>query len=807
MKNRRPISHALPLALVAIFLLPPAGQAADWLQWGGPAGDFTVEVEGLAEWWPADGPETLWKRPLGEGYSSILHQGDRLFTMYRDGEHEVVVALEAGTGATIWEHRYVPDLWPDMTHAFGRGPNATPAIVGDRIVAIGISGQMRCLDLASGELLWKHDLPAEFGRRERVEEYGYSGSPLHYQGKIIVLVGGTDHGVVAFDPADGSVSWKSPPGGISYAPATLTTLGGRDQLVYFSPQGVVALDPSTGRLLWESPMEFNNGNHLTPIVKCDENHIWVGSQFPTGGGRLLEIRLEDGTWTANQVWFETYLRAAHWTSIRIGDFIYGSTGGNSLSVLTAFNWKTGEVAWRRRGFHKAQSLYADGKLLFLDEAGQLVLARISPTGLDVLASAEVTESVSWTLPTLVGTRLYLRDQAHILALDLAETGGVRHERRPDEPSLDESVLLGELGKLVRQIDGAENKKQLIDEFIARQEAFPIVEDDSLVHFVFRGDVPDVAVSGNFLERGRVEPLHLVPGTDFYFRSYRFPPAALFEYRFNIFDDGLPDPLNPRRLTDSGEGSSVLTTAGWIEPVHLREPTGARGRLETFTWASDILENEREIKVYLPPGYDADDERYPVVVVNYGDQALEQGKWANSLDNLIGGSVAPLIGVFLPRVSFDEYGPRLAQFTDAIARELIPYLDEHYRTLPGARNRAITGIASGGFASVFLALQAPELIGKVAVQSFYFREEAEAELRSLITAGSEATTFFYVEWSLNDLEIDQAGIHSEKHSRALAKLLGENGYGLVIHEVSDGAGWGSWRARTDRILESFFPLGD
>ncbi len=101
MKNKRPIAHALLLSLVAIFLLSPAGRAADWLQWGGPAGDFTVEVEGLAEWWPADGPKTLWKRPLGEGYSAILYQGGRLFTMYRDGEHEVVVSLDAQTGAHL----------------------------------------------------------------------------------------------------------------------------------------------------------------------------------------------------------------------------------------------------------------------------------------------------------------------------------------------------------------------------------------------------------------------------------------------------------------------------------------------------------------------------------------------------------------------------------------------------------------------------------------------------------------------------------------------------------------------------------
>ena len=92
-----------------------------------------------------------------------------------------------------------------------------------------------------------------------------------------------------------------------------------------------------------------------------------------------------------------------------------------MSFLAAFNWKTAAIAWRERGYHKAQSLYVDGKLLFLDEEGKLTIARVTPEGLDVLASAQITESISWTLPTLVSTKLYLRDNKHILAVDLAKT--------------------------------------------------------------------------------------------------------------------------------------------------------------------------------------------------------------------------------------------------------------------------------------------------------------------------------------------------------------------------------------------------
>lgn len=172
---------------------------------------------------------------------------------------------------------------------FGPGPNATPLIVEDRIISIGIAGQVHCLDLASGKLLWKRNLPAEFGRRKRVEEYGYSGSPLRYNNSVIVQVGGNDPSVIAIDPKDGSTVWKSGPGGISYAQASLIKLAGQDPFIYFSPEGVNGLDPATDQLLWHWEIPFDNGNHLTPIVQCNESRIWVSSQFNSGGGRLLEI--------------------------------------------------------------------------------------------------------------------------------------------------------------------------------------------------------------------------------------------------------------------------------------------------------------------------------------------------------------------------------------------------------------------------------------------------------------------------------------------------------------------------------------
>ena len=94
--------------LVVCLLAVSVGNAAglEWPQFGGPRGNFTVEAAGLANAWGFFGPKKLWIRDLGEGYSSIAVDGPVLYTMYRTGHDEVVLAADANAGKTLWEYRY-----------------------------------------------------------------------------------------------------------------------------------------------------------------------------------------------------------------------------------------------------------------------------------------------------------------------------------------------------------------------------------------------------------------------------------------------------------------------------------------------------------------------------------------------------------------------------------------------------------------------------------------------------------------------------------------------------------------------------
>ena len=392
---------------------------ADWLQWGGPGRNFMPDATGLASSWPSGGPKRLWTRALGEGHSAILVEGGRLYTMYRPLVHrsqeEVVAALDAATGKTAWEFKYAAPT-DGLDFSQGAGPHATPLIAGNRLYATSSRKELFALDKATGQRVWSHDFMKEYGASSPGR--GYSCSPLLYNGTIIVTVGGPGQAVAAFDRQTGALAWKA--GDFEMAPASpiLIDVDGQQQLVLFAGERVAGLDPSTGRMLWSHPHRTDWGlNISTPVWSPADHLLFVSSAYSTGS-RAIELRQAGGRTTAAEKWFTNRMRVHIGTVIRLGDYVYGSSGDFGPAFLTAVDVKTGKIAWQDRSFSRAQLLYADGKLIILDEDGALGLATVSPQGLKVLSRAAVLANVAWTPPTLAGTTLYVRDRKNIAAFAL-----------------------------------------------------------------------------------------------------------------------------------------------------------------------------------------------------------------------------------------------------------------------------------------------------------------------------------------------------------------------------------------------------
>ena len=178
---------------------------SEWAQWGGPNRDFVVARPTALPSWSGLGPALLWSREFGPGYSAIVSDGERLYTMTRRGADEVVVAMSADTGATIWEHAYLApaEASHELDTTWGSGPNGTPLVSEGRLYTLGFTGVLRCLDTATGELVWGHNLSEDLD--VAIPFFGYSASPIRYQDTLIVIGGGA----LAFRLEDGSLLWKN----------------------------------------------------------------------------------------------------------------------------------------------------------------------------------------------------------------------------------------------------------------------------------------------------------------------------------------------------------------------------------------------------------------------------------------------------------------------------------------------------------------------------------------------------------------------------------------------------------------------
>jgi len=424
------------ITTLAVALLLPAvvcGQTQDsWTRWGGPGQDFKAPAQDIAESWGEHGPKRLWSRDLGDGYSTILVEDGRLYTMHRAGDQEAVICMDAASGETVWEHRYDHDAHPGHVTQYGVGPRATPLISGDRIYTIGVAGMMHSLKKENGEVVWGHNLWGEvFGGNKL--QHGYASSPLEYEDKVIALVGGEGKSIVAFNKVDGSVAWQSLSYQNSYGTPQILEIDGQEQLVAFMAQEIIGVDPATGEELWRHAVDGQAEQNISPAVLVDDQYLFLSSVV-TGSRGLKLTHGEDGKTQVEELWSSRKVRFFHVTSANEGDWVYGSSGAGSPAFMSAVNVKTGEIPWRKRGFAKANAVYADGRVIVLDENGMLYLTTATPEDLTVHSEVELLDRVAWSAPTIVGNNMYVRDKAKILAFDLS-TSQTAEEAMASEESM------------------------------------------------------------------------------------------------------------------------------------------------------------------------------------------------------------------------------------------------------------------------------------------------------------------------------------------------------------------------------------
>lgn len=395
---------------------PAPSDGVPWTQWGGPNRNFQTQASGLKEQWPASGPKVVWKRPLGDGYSSPAVENGVLYTMYGKPMEEVVLAANAATGKTLWERPNRNGFRSDAPE-MGHGPYATPLIVGDRVFTAGVAGLLQCLNKKTGAPLWSQQLWQDHGGTRLM--YGYASSPVAFRDLVIVPVGGRGKALMAFRQVDGSVAWAKNNFGNAYSSPLLIHVEGLEQLAVVMDGFVVAVNPHNGDLQWSIPFKADYGISVSTPVWGPGNLLFVSAEYGAGA-KVIELQRNGLGTNAKELWSSNRLRLHHGNAMRIGDTIYFSSGGKgSQAILTAVDVRSGKIHWQERSIPKATFVWADRKLITLDQDGSLMIAHPSPQGFKIVAKAELMTNLSWTPPALVGTRLYLRDRRSMMAVDLA----------------------------------------------------------------------------------------------------------------------------------------------------------------------------------------------------------------------------------------------------------------------------------------------------------------------------------------------------------------------------------------------------
>jgi outer membrane protein assembly factor BamB len=397
-----------------------------WPQWLGPQRDGVTHEPNLLLEWPEKGPKVLWElrgedesgNPLRGGFSSFAVRGDHVYTMFGEGEEEIVICLEADTGKKVWS-----DTLPIQGAPQYPGPRSTPTLAEDRLYVVSSVGLFRCYEASQGKMLWEHDLKTEFATKQ--PSWGFACSPLIVDDLVIVVPGGSSgNSVVAFDRETGKPRWQAGSDPAGYSSPVSFEVGGVKQVVVFTAQNVIGLKANDGEELWRYPWETDYGvNAATPITfhtkrgETVSSYVFISSGYRTGCALVKVAGSGEAGFQAQAVYVSNVLACHFSTPVRYQDHLYGMNEDRPL--LTCLDLRTGKVKWQKQGFHKGTLIRVDDHLLVMGERGNLALVKANPEKYQEISQARVLRSQRcWSTPTLADGKLYVRDQDHVVCLEM-----------------------------------------------------------------------------------------------------------------------------------------------------------------------------------------------------------------------------------------------------------------------------------------------------------------------------------------------------------------------------------------------------
>jgi outer membrane protein assembly factor BamB len=350
--------------------------------------------------WDRSPPKTLWRQPIGLGWSAFAVSGQHAVTQEQRREDELTVCYELQTGHALWAHtnrvRFIESLGGD-------GPRATPTIHKGRVYTMGATGILDCLEEATGQLVWSRDVLVENHLSNLT--WGKSCSPLLVQ-ELVVVTGGNqrEKSLLAYEAATGKPVWQAGRDRASYCSPLLGSLSGQEQILIVNAHSVTGHDPQTGEILWEYGWPDDFAKVTEPLV-IDTNRVFIAAGYGVGSVMLKVDRSAAGAWSAVALWKNRNLKPKFTNLVRRGHYVYGLDDG----VLACVNLEQGNRDWKEGRYGHGQILLVDDVLLIQAESGDVALVEVSPERPRERARFPALRGKTWNNPVLLRDVLLVRN--------------------------------------------------------------------------------------------------------------------------------------------------------------------------------------------------------------------------------------------------------------------------------------------------------------------------------------------------------------------------------------------------------------
>jgi outer membrane protein assembly factor BamB/enterochelin esterase-like enzyme len=790
---------ALVATTAALTLAGPArARNEGWPGFRGRTGSGVtaeaIDPAGLA-------PAVVWRVAIGSGYSGVAVADGKAFTMFEDGD-QYIAAFDAASGEELWRRR-IGAAFPGRDGSLD-GPVSTPVVHDGLVVALEPRGRLVALDADSGETSWSVHLAHDLGAPRPA--YGFGSSPLVVDGALVVHGGGAAGTVLGFDVATGEALWSVGKESVVAPSPVALTIAGRTTVVASGAERIFGIDASGGRVLWAYSHQGNGYRGQGSLVPVGLGDDRVFLAHDDDASQVIGLRPEGDGIVAERVWLERTIRNSYNVAVHHEGFLYAY----SARVLVCVEAATGELRWRSRAPGDGFITLAGATMVILTKDGSLHAVRATPEGYEELASATIFDELTWTPPSVAQGDVFARSLAELVRIDLHGGDGpsaATQVRFHVPRSLDPGE--GEFGRFVRAVETAAEPAPLIDAFLADHPELPLIEGDTLVHFVYRGADRVMGIAGDHIGARQEAPMVRVGATDLFYYSTRILPEARISYVFVRESETIRDPRNPLgtetliydadwEFSTTGRPLPVsdLRMPRWDLPRHLREPDpAALGTVEPLAVSSRAL-GEVTFQVYLPHGYGSSEERYPVVYY-HGPTPRELSAVPRSLDNLIAdGALRPVIAIFSETAL-----PPTSAYTRLWADELVPAVDAGYRTIADAGGRVGVGGDLGSLHATFIAFERPHMTSGLGLHSVAFLDSDWAALEPILTTAAERPLRIYLDWGSYSMRNPQEGWDLRTESRRYRQELERLGFTPSGGEAPDGDGWASWRNRADDMLRA------